>query len=492
MDYSDPTKFMDVRQYMRPKEQLVAMGFPEGAAEATLAAHGGDFEAAANALAASAPAAAPAAASLAAPPAPPPPDVDTKAPRPRNVLMAEFEGLSKADASQALRDAGGDLDRARAAEARKRSRSAAEDGGPPAKRARAASPAPAAPTGRQKRAATPADHAPPQKRARSASPAPAAPRPVNAATSAYQLALRDAVKSALAAVAADNKPLFVGAARAALERVAALDEDSRHVLARLLFVKGPWHPVQGSRASVESYAGGDAAAAMAALTRAGALVPLTDESPLADAAEALPALVGDEVKRVYMALKESAPDAWKAAKKQHKGSTKEVHVAVIRAVAAGLEDAKALSFLIADERALARVDRDTETALLRALRFSEQRVGLLSRPAPPTRRLMAVLTPPHLRSAEAPPSNGTPLFRTRRHFERTEGVAGLAHAAGIAAAIANGDAWGDDAVELLVVYCVEINQCVGCIRQFFTKSFLGDDAADLARSSGEEPASPRH
>ena len=38
--------------------------------------------------------------------------------------------------------------------------------------------------------------------------------------------------------------------------------------------------------------------------------------------------------------------------------------------------------------------------------------------------------------------------------------------------------------------CVEINQCVGCT--FFTKSFLGDDAAVLARSSGEEPASPRH
>ena len=35
--------------------------------------------------------------------------------------------------------------------------------------------------------------------------------------------------------------------------------------------------------------------------------------------------------------------------------------------------------------------------------------------------------------------------------------------------------------------CVEINQCVGR-----TKSFLGDDSADLARSSGEEPASPRH
>ena len=39
--------------------------------------------------------------------------------------------------------------------------------------------------------------------------------------------------------------------------------------------------------------------------------------------------------------------------------------------------------------------------------------------------------------------------------------------------------------------CVEINQCVGCT-QFFTKSFLGDDAAVLVRSSGEEPASPRH
>jgi len=44
----------------------------------------------------------------------PAPLADEKAPRPRNVLLAEFEGLAKADASQALRDAGGDLDRARA------------------------------------------------------------------------------------------------------------------------------------------------------------------------------------------------------------------------------------------------------------------------------------------------------------------------------------------------------------------------------------------
>ena len=45
---------------------------------------------------------------------------------------------------------------------------------------------------------------------------------------------------------------------------------------------------------------------------------------------------------------------------------------------------------------------------------------------------------------------------------------------------------------LSVAACVEINQCDGCTRQFFTKSFLGDDAAVLALSSGEEPASPRH
>ena len=43
-----------------------------------------------------------------------------------------------------------------------------------------------------------------------------------------------------------------------------------------------------------------------------------------------------------------------------------------------------------------------------------------------------------------------------------------------------------------VTDCVEINQCVGCTRQSFTKSFLGDDAAALARSSGKEPTSPRH
>ena len=43
-----------------------------------------------------------------------------RAKRPRNVLLAEFEGLAKADASQALRDAGGDLEKARALVRRRR------------------------------------------------------------------------------------------------------------------------------------------------------------------------------------------------------------------------------------------------------------------------------------------------------------------------------------------------------------------------------------
>ena len=40
--------------------------------------------------------------------------------------------------------------------------------------------------------------------------------------------------------------------------------------------------------------------------------------------------------------------------------------------------------------------------------------------------------------------------------------------------------------------CVEINQCVGCTRQCFAKSFLGDDAAVLAESRRERSTPPRH
>lgn len=50
-----------------------------------------------------------------------------KAPRPRNVLVAEFPGLSKDDASQALRDAGGDLARARKLVAKKRGGDVSDD-----------------------------------------------------------------------------------------------------------------------------------------------------------------------------------------------------------------------------------------------------------------------------------------------------------------------------------------------------------------------------
>ena len=57
---------------------------------------------------------------------------ETKAPRPRNVLIAEFEGLSKEDASQALRDAGGDLEKARALVRRRRANPDATDDDEPA------------------------------------------------------------------------------------------------------------------------------------------------------------------------------------------------------------------------------------------------------------------------------------------------------------------------------------------------------------------------
>ena len=49
-----------------------------------------------------------------------------------------------------------------------------------------------------------------------------------------------------------------------------------------------------------------------------------------------------------------------------------------------------------------------------------------------------------------------------------------------------------DLAMALVADCVEINQCVGGTRQFFTKSLLSDGTAVLAQSSGEEPAPPRH
>ena len=39
---------------------------------------------------------------------------------------------------------------------------------------------------------------------------------------------------------------------------------------------------------------------------------------------------------------------------------------------------------------------------------------------------------------------------------------------------------GSGLVGAAVVACVEIKQCVECTREFFTKSFLGDDAAVLA------------
>jgi len=53
-------------------------------------------------------------------------------------------------------------------------------------------------------------------------------------------------------------------------------------------------------------------------------------------------------------------------------------------------------------------------------------------------------------------------------------------------------AWLSDAAAAEAKYGPVWKSTSGSGAQFFTKSFLGDDAADLAGSSGEEPASPRH
>ena len=67
---------------------------------------------------------------------------ETKAPRPRNVLIAEFEGLSKEDASQALRDTGGDLEKARALVRRRRANPDDTDDDEPAVKAEEPAPPP--------------------------------------------------------------------------------------------------------------------------------------------------------------------------------------------------------------------------------------------------------------------------------------------------------------------------------------------------------------
>ena len=61
----------------------------------------------------------------------------------------------------------------------------------------------------------------------------------------------------------------------------------------------------------------------------------------------------------------------------------------------------------------------------------------------------------------------------------------LAWAVGVVQRERNDGRCDPEDAKRIVKPCVEINQCVGC-------SFLGDDAAVLAPSSGEEPASPRH
>ena len=101
---------------------------------------------------------------------------------------------------------------------------------------------------------------------------------------------------------------------------------------------------------------------------------------------------------------------------------------------------------------------------------------------------------PEADSPRAPP--WVPATAARHEAPRREALAPLAEHPGSDRRVS----WSPGAADVeseneddVAWSCVEINQCVDrCTRKFFTKSFLGDDAAVLVRSSGEEPASPRH
>ena len=271
MDYSDPE--VHGRPAVHEAEGTArGHGLPRAAAEETLAAHGGDVE--------------------------PPPmrsprqrrpaarlwprrrrrqKRTSKAPRPRNVLMAEFEGLSRRTPC-ALRDAGGDLDKARAL-VRSKTRRAAQAA---ARRRDDALPAAAADV-------APPEDAParkPARRKRKRAAPPPTPAARRRAADPSTRALRVGLRRDGAPRRRRRRPrgrrrgrraLFVGAARAALQRVALWTNQPRHVR-RGSLRQGPLAPGSRSCASVQAAAGGDATAAMAALTPVGVLVPLTDEA----------------------------------------------------------------------------------------------------------------------------------------------------------------------------------------------------------------------
>ena len=78
----------------------------------------------------------------------------------------------------------------------------------------------------------------------------------------------------------------------------------------------------------------------------------------------------------------------------------------------------------------------------------------------------------------------------RPRFEGSVGLRDHGDEPGLALPTAAAGVGPEAIAELGCHHLCRNNQCVGCTRQFFTKSFLGDDSAVLARSSGEEPAPP--
>ena len=106
-----------------------------------------------------------------------------------------------------------------------------------------------------------------EREASSEAPTPPPKQPYSPAASVYTQSLDAALDAALAAVAADGAPLFAEAERHLLCTVRSLDAAPRCLLARLLYLKEPWHACARLTSYVQQVRG-----AVAALEHAGALL----------------------------------------------------------------------------------------------------------------------------------------------------------------------------------------------------------------------------
>ena len=134
-----------------------------------------------------------------------------------------------------------------------------------------------------------------------------------AETSVYTQALDAALATAATAAAASGAPLFDAAERELIASLTSLAAAHRLLLARLIFVTGPWSRWSG-RAAVCSYcaSAADAHAAVDALEAAGAMVRFSASSSQEAARELLPCLVTDQLSKIRTAAKKAAKAAARA------------------------------------------------------------------------------------------------------------------------------------------------------------------------------------